>query len=324
VAFKENSHLISKLVFTILFILILMALSNANDEIITEYKGVKNMTVEHLSLVTTPILLLDGNKIVSQGTGFYYGLEGQSDNTVLFLVTNYHVLTGYSPGEKKSPKGDNILFYLHKDAKNTGDVKEIRYPLFTKNRKPVWLGSLDFPKADIAVIPLVSSIYKDAKVFAISKKWIESDIKLRPTSTITLIGYPYGYYDKNNQLPIWKTGTIASEPSVDFEGKPLFLADISVFPGMSGSPAFSIASGFYESIDGTIKAGNVKKFLGVYASTQILEEKKYLEEIPFGTKKGVVIHTSLELGHIWKVSLINKITEGIDVKKYESEIVANL
>jgi len=76
------------------------------------------MVVEHLSMITTPIILSKGNKMISQGTGFCYGLQDASQGTVLFLVTNYHVLTGYSPEKTKPPKGDNIIFYLHKDANN--------------------------------------------------------------------------------------------------------------------------------------------------------------------------------------------------------------
>lgn len=282
------------------------------------------MAVEHLSMITTPVILLKGNEEVCQGTGFYYGLHDSSHGTILFLVTNYHVLTGYPPKETKPPKGDNIIFYLHKDADNPGNVKRISFPLFTKDGKPIWLSSKEFPHADVAVIPVVSSLYSDAKVFGISEDWTGGDIKIRPTSTITLIGYPYGYYDKKNWLPIWKTGSIASEPDVDFEGEPLFLIDISAFPGMSGSSAFAIAYGAYETVEGPTTVGHVQKFLGIYASMQILKEEKYLEEIPSELRLGVVVDKSLELGHIWKASLIIEIIKQIDVKKYESEILKNL
>lgn len=282
------------------------------------------MAIEHLSMITTPVILLKGNKMVSQGTGFYYELKDSSQSTILFLVTNYHVLTGYSPKESKPPKGDNIIFYLHNDIKNPGDVKQIKFPLFTKNGKPIWLSSKEFPQADVAIIPLAASLWDGVKVFVISEDWVKSDIKVRPTSTITLIGYPYGYYDKKNWLPVWKTGSIASEPDVDFEGKPLFLVDISAFPGMSGSPAFAIAYGAYETIAGPTTVGHVQKFLGIYASMQMLKEEKYLEEIISESKLGFVVSESLELAHIWKASLIIKIIKGIDVKKYESEILKNL
>ncbi len=95
--------------------------------------GDKAVAVEHLSMITTPVILLKGNETISQGTGFYFELKDSSKGNILFLVTNYHVLTGYSPKESKPPKGDNVIFFLHKDANNPGDVKQIRFPLFTKN-----------------------------------------------------------------------------------------------------------------------------------------------------------------------------------------------
>jgi len=282
------------------------------------------MAVEHLSMITTPLILLRGKEIISQGTGFYYGSQDSTQGTILFLVTNHHVLTGYPPEETKPPKGDNILFYLHKDADNPGDVKGIGFPLFTKDDKPIWLNSKEFPQADVAVIPIVASLCADAKVFGISEDWTVGNIKIRPTSTITLIGYPYGYYDKKNCLPVWKTGSIASEPDIDFEGKPLFLVDISAFPGMSGCPAFAIAYGAYEMVEGPTTVGHVQKFLGIFASMPTLRENKYLEEITSESRAGVVVEKSLELGHIWKASVIIKIINQFNVKQYESEILKNL
>lgn len=58
--------------------------------------------VDHLSLSTTPVVLLKGDQPVSQGTGFYFARTAEHQS-VLFLVTNYHVLTGHAPAEMKAP-----------------------------------------------------------------------------------------------------------------------------------------------------------------------------------------------------------------------------
>ena len=100
------------------------------------------MNVEHISMITTPILLCKGDSVVSQGTGFYYALHDTAKNqTIIFLVTNYHVLTGSAPSENKPPIGDSIVFSFHKDEKNTGSIKKIRLPLFTKLNAPIWISS---------------------------------------------------------------------------------------------------------------------------------------------------------------------------------------
>ena len=150
-------------------------------------------------------------------------------------------------------------------------------------------------------------------------------LAIEETGSNTLTGYPYGYFDHKNWLPIWKTGTIASEPSYDFEGKPLMLVDISAFPGMSGSPAFAVANGAYQTVDGPTTVGQVRMFLGIYASMQMVREAKYLEEFAQKDSEiGIKISSSLELGHIWKSDLIVNMINKIDIEKYENEILKKL
>jgi len=282
------------------------------------------MEVDNISLSTTPVFLLRGDKVVSQGTGFFYVHQDLNDTQILYLITNYHVLTGSSPSENKSPIGDNISIQFHYSETEPGKIKPIRYPLFAKNGKPVWITSSSYPEADLAVIPLVTSLYKDCKINCISAKWAEGKLKVRPTTNIALVGYPYGFYDKKNGLPIWKTGSVASEPSIDFDGKPLFLIDVSAYPGMSGSPVFAISYGMYEMEEGGTSIGGIRRFLGVYASMQMIGKNKYLEEIVHDAKFGIVEYESLEIGYVWKADLVLKTIKSIDVEKYDEEVLKNL
>lgn len=282
------------------------------------------MPVDHLSLSTSPVNLLKGDAEMSQGTGFFYvGKHG--DMQVVYLVTNYHVLTGHAPLEDKPPIGDNIVFQFHKSAEKPGDLHHARMPLFTKHGKPVWIQSATVPEADVAIIPIPTMAFENCKLACISKEWTtEAKIKLRPTSAVTLIGYPYGYYDRANALPIWKTGNLASEPDVDFDGKPLLTIDISAFPGMSGSPVFAISYGMYEMEEGGTAAGGVRKFVGVYASMQMLHEKKFLEEFHAASKYGIELAQSLQLGHVWKARLVDDMVNGVNIEKWQAEIGADL
>lgn len=279
--------------------------------------------VDHLSLSTTPVVLLKGDQPVSQGTGFYFA-RTVDEQSVVFLVTNYHVLTGHAPEEHKPPIGDNITFQFHNSATQTGDVRTVRLPLFTKQSKPIWITNDSVPDADMAILPVVTDFYKGCDIRCISADWAASKLKLRPTSDVTLIGYPYGYYDKTNALPIWKTGTIASEPSVDFEGKPLVVIDVSAFPGMSGAPAVAISYGMYEVEGGGTAIGGTRRFLGLYASMQMLKEQKYLEQLAQGATLGIVTEESLELGHVWKAKLIVDTVDAVDVEKYQKDVLKNL
>jgi hypothetical protein len=243
---------------------------------------------------------------------------------VLFLITNFHVLTGFSPMEKKTPIGDTIRFQFHRDASNPSNVKDVYLPLFNKEHSPIWIVNDDVPEADLAIIPITTTLYEDCEIKCISEQWANNDLMVRPTSNITLVGYPYGYYDKVNSLPIWKTGSVASEPKVNFDGKPLFLIDISAFPGMSGSPAFAISYGTYEMEKGGTMVGGVRKFMGIYASMQMLNKEMYLEQLVHSAKHGVRDSVSLELGNVWKADLIIDTIKKVNIENYHKEILSKM
>ena len=191
------------------------------------------------------------------------------------------MLTGRAPTHKPRPKGDNITFQFHLSDSEPSKVKAVRVPLFTTDEKPIWVTSFSHPEADLAIIPLVASLFKNCVVNCISREFEKPDLGLivRPGIPVTIVGYPYGHYDTKNALPIWKTGNIASEPTVDFEGRPLFLVDASIFPGMSGSPTFALSNA-WETENGQIVGGGlIKKFMGILASEMVESKKKYLEEL---------------------------------------------
>lgn len=279
--------------------------------------------LNHLSTTTTIVILRNEGEKISQGTGFFFARRDENGDATIFLVTNYHVVTGNKPGSMLDPKGTSIEIQFHLNISKPHLIRTVELQLFTTDGKPTWVQSKVYAEADMVVIPLPNSVIGDAKLTVIAApEWTTNQkVKLQPTTPVTFIGYPYGYYDKTNFLPIWKTGHIASEPLVDFDGKPYFVVDISAFSGMSGSPVFAITHGSYENEDGNIEIGKARKFLGIYASMQILNEKKYLEEFNHAKKIGISHEESLELGHVWKESLLLDIIDGLDIVQYEREIV---
>lgn len=273
------------------------------------------MNLEHSSLTTTPIQLFNGNTPISQGTGFFIA-KNQGDLNILFLVTNYHVLTGHAPIDKQSPKGTRIQFQFHTSTEDPKPVKNVSLDLFTSKGLPIWLTNDKEKEADLAIIPIPSYHYENCAVYGINEEWAKSALKVRISSDVALIGYPYGYYDTTNSLPIWKIGNVASEPMYDFCGKKLLLVDISAFPGMSGSPAFSFSNGTFEDESGNMRVGSSKKFLGIYASMQMLNKQLVLEQIEHKNAYFVRDSESLQLGHIWKSELLFDIINNFDKKEY--------
>ncbi|HYN07215.1 MAG TPA: serine protease [Vicinamibacterales bacterium] len=249
----------------------------------------RQIEIDPASLMTTPIVLMSGSRHVSQGTGFFFAsttADGKADT--VFLVTNYHVVTGHAPLSTQARMGDRIWFVMHQDPSDLTRVRPIELPLYDARGEPIWVASENHPAADIVLVPLPTRTYAGIVPLVFTEAHTRADIKIRPTSGATLLGYPFGFYDQKHFLPVWKTGHVASEPAVDFEGRPAFLVDVSAFPGMSGSPVLAVANGVYETEDGTLRSGRLWRLLGVFSKMPVAGERD----------------TNLQLGYVWKAALI--------------------
>jgi len=259
--------------------------------------------LEPASLMTTPVLLMNGTRAVSQGTGFFFAsttLDGKPDT--VFLVTNYHVVTGRPPLTPGPRAGDRIRFILHENPAELTRVRQIELPLYDQRGDPLWVVSEAVPKADVVLVPVPPEAYRDISLLVFTEAHTRGDIRIRPSSGATLLGYPYGFYDESHFLPVWKTGHVASEPSVDFNDLPTFLVDVSAFPGMSGSPVLAVANGIYESEDGTMRSGRVLKLLGIFSAMPVVREKKPADVN--GLAETQTTEINLQLGYVWKAALI--------------------
>jgi len=260
--------------------------------------------VDARSLMTTPVWLFDGGRPVSQGTGFFFGLAGASGGIeTVFLVTNYHVVTGLPPLTEGRPGGDRIRIIIHEDQFNTQRVRQVELPLYDRAGEPAWIQSDSYEAADLVLLPLPPAAYADAHLPVFTEDHTQVDIKIRPSSGATLLGYPFGFYDTRHFLPIWKTGHVASEPDVDFEGRPAFLVDVSAFPGMSGSPVLAVANGVYEALDGSVRTGKVIRLLGIFSAMPVIRREDPVDPTGYRTETRSV-ETSLQLGYVWKAALI--------------------
>lgn len=259
--------------------------------------------VQPLSLVTTLVILRSNGESKSLGTGFFY----QHSNGFIFLATNYHVITGISPSERgvKPFIGDSIDIQLRD---KTGKLFKHTMPLF-KDGSPLWLEHPTDKEADIILMPLPQELFVNTGVKVVSKTTTLPNVQINPSSPVVMIGYPHGYHDTTHYLPIWKTGSLASEPDIDFDGKKLIVVDISAFPGMSGSPAFYVTHSGYLTKEGNMimDMGMKIHFLGVYASMQMLNSYLFLEQVVSAAEYKVSHSESLQLGHVWKAELLEEI-----------------
>jgi hypothetical protein len=84
-----------------------------------------------------------------------------------------------------------------------------------------------------------------------------------------VLGYPEGMIGPG-WTPIWKRGSIATEPDYDFRNMPGFLIDTATRRGMSGSPVIVRHNGVFNPSGAAHIApdaviGTVSKFVGIYS-----------------------------------------------------------
>ncbi|PIT97686.1 hypothetical protein COT77_00035 [Candidatus Berkelbacteria bacterium CG10_big_fil_rev_8_21_14_0_10_41_12] len=271
--------------------------------------------MKKLSFSVTPVKLIKNDKGLSFGTGFFYQAAWGNENCI-FLITNYHVITGIKTEERKTkqPEGDSISFYYHIDKNDPKPVVEIKMPIFTKDGQAIWLEHNN-SKVDVIAIPMLFSLPAPPKWHTIRKSLNDSEAGFSPCDPITIVGYPKGFLDSVNALPIYKTGNIASEYEYDFDGDPCFIVDVAAFSGNSGSPVFSIRKNAQIASQKIIlqAPGETIDFLGIYSAGMIVVRghKIPIREIynnPRGSH-GIITDLDLQLGVVWKAKLIEEIIE---------------
>ena len=199
------------------------------------------------------------------GSGFIFRHHWAEDRSGPFLITNKHVVAGTREGR--------LTFTLTDQSNETGgpSLGESTSATLGDNAWK-WTGH---PSAnvDVAALPLapvlnhLSEIGKTPYYRSIPPSMIpeqDSLEDLQAVEEVLFVGYPSGIYDQRNNLPIARNGITATPVFVDYEGKPIFLIDASVFHGSSGSPVFTWSPS--TKIIRSLSGRNSVFFLGILSS----------------------------------------------------------
>ena len=220
----------------------------------------KTIIIDPLSCTSLRVELRVGGKPLSTGSAFV--VQGSH---AAHLVTNWHVLSGKNPetGKLLSPTGaipDELAIIHH--TQKLGTWKVLTQPLLDDDGQPLWIEHPEGAAVDLAALELDLSD-SDVQLYPFSLELAEHDVHLQPAMSVSIIGYPYGLAT-GVAFPIWKTGHIASDPDIDYDGSPAFLIDATTRGGMSGSPVVYRSMGSYPSKSGALTIGKVATaFLGV-------------------------------------------------------------
>ena len=210
---------------------------------------------DSLSAVPFRISMCFKDAPIALGTAFTYLYEAQ-----LYLVTNWHNVTGREPGtlrlkSKDAAIPDRLRIEIPVvEELNLGTIS-MRWSegdlLLYEDvgdfpSKPVWYEHPRYGhKVDVVVIPM--NVPEEVAICpANDPKLNLSAVLLRPSLDVFVLGFPRGMTG-GAKFPVWKRGSIASEPEIDVDDLPKILIDTATREGMSGSPVYLCQVGYYQS-----------------------------------------------------------------------------
>src|SRR5258708_173455 len=238
---------------------------------------------DQLSLSSCYIDLKGVGEAKRHATGFFWR-NGQN----IYLVTNWHVMTGKNIFTGKFMNhgwcADSLVVHFVTDEVPTlpitptpgipnkqFSIREIELPLHKDYNTPLWIQHQNIFEwnIDIAIVPLAAeALDNGTKIVCVNDYKFEQLFHFAG-SDVLVIGHPLSSDSGNYPLtfPIWKRGSIASEPLVPWNMRPALLVDVRTSEGMSGSPVIRRAYGPTIMADLTIADRNVvcSEFMGVYS-----------------------------------------------------------
>lgn len=222
--------------------------------------------IEYLSLSTVKLELCCNRVLLGPATGFLW--QYNSSN---YLVSNWHVFSGMNneTGEvihssKYTP--DSVILRVPVGPVESQQSQKIELALTDEAGNRTWLQHPDYGRtADIGVVCL--SDLKGKQVFPLNRAPnMFEDLFVRAGDEVTILGFPKGL-DRQLGFPLWKRGSIASEPEILYDDLPLFVVDSATRNGMSGSPVIARQRGSREHKDESheLAQGVSYRFMGVYS-----------------------------------------------------------
>lgn len=194
----------------------------------------QQVSFEHVISFLTARISVERPNIVGEsiGTGFFYlaPLKDNSNRSIILLISNKHVFVDET----------GILTISLNEKTEQGEPDYGKVQRFVQNN----FSDIFFqhPNNDVDLACINASGITDTNAFYryLNHAFLEpiDYKKIAPGSNVIFVGYPENRYDVVHNLPLVRKGSIASIPSVDFNGKGHIVIDAQVFQGSSGSPVF--------------------------------------------------------------------------------------
>jgi hypothetical protein len=200
----------------------------------------------------------DGRAIDARGTGFWVNYPDErlgKDKAFVYLVTNRHVAECW---EERQPM-DVQNIWLRLNMRDGSSQEKLLAPI----GNATWIFPAD-DSVDLAVLPLAPDQSQVDYLSIPISAFLEDD-GIEEGDKIMFTGYFSQFEGVRRAEPILREGIIAMLPDEDMPtttGKPgkLYLGDVHIFNGNSGSPVFVDLGGLHGN---ALILGNSLRMLGV-------------------------------------------------------------
>lgn len=247
-------------------------------------------TLDDFSRTTIPIEQCFNGKPYGHATSFIWRHGEQ-----LYLITNWHVVSGknFQSGANLSNgrRPDMLRAYLNlrtqKFGKQVFDIT-IRDP----DDRPLWFVHNSYgSKVDIVAIPLpVGDDSPISSMRPINNLTVQ-DLPVHVGMEVFILGYPFGVDPPG--YPVWKRGSIASEPDLAPLTTNYMLVDTASRPGMSGSPVIRRRTLSFAPMGGAViplDRPSATKLVGIYSGRLHTKDR-----------------SDAQIGIVWPTQLIEEI-----------------
>lgn len=255
--------------------------------------------VHGLSICSVMLEMCFGDQILAKGTGWFWRLPDG-----IALVTAWHNLSGLhhtvrKPLSRSGGMPDRIRY--HYVATNPQTFQNAEVPLYLDDERtqPRWF-----------VHPVCGSYYdmafiglhiQGAGVACVNDTVSVLTAAARPGYDVFAIGFPQGI-QLMNVFPVWKRGSIASDPDLPVEGHPKFYVDMAGRGGLSGAPVYRSQQGVVmePTANGhSVGFGDKTEFLGLYSG-------RAADQLPPEARSG----ESSDLGFVWRADIVLDMLNG--------------